>query len=1290
MLTYLACASTRSAPRERIADLLWSNSEPESAFQSIRQARATLKRLTGEELVGLSGSSLTLATSLQCDRDGFLSLLTAGRLAEAVALYRGAFCDGFAASGGDEFERWADVEREALRTRCAEAVSTLASTALANAHASEALALASRLSQLDPYNERHWRIRLETLLLKGDRFGLSVAVAECESWLQRESIEPSRALGTLLTRARRPGSDTGDHAAAVESVGLRADLIGREAQFAALLAGWKDAAKARTRCMVLIGGSGLGKTRLIRDFKERLVASNARVASVRALPADRDIQFAFVSRLAAALVHLRGAAALSERSASILVGLNPSLSVHYPSATAIVTPSTPVTCLEALDELIGVIAEESRLAIIVDDLHWSDPDSARLVASIAERHLDRRVLFVLAMRPREVDAPPMPRSAAPIAVDALSIEETEALLASIARLPDLDDRSPWATLHHSTGGNPLLVLESLRLAMDAETIAIQEGRWHILDRAAFAALLEEQSVITNRVSRLDSRSLHLARVLAAAGRPLPVHALVSTGRLSGIDSAAAVLHGLEMRDVSVHMSDGWSVAHDAVADALLGSASPGELQLARAHAAAALRKTEDPSSIRSALRLYASVGAWDECAATVVELAQPTEGDSRGRYARAIAAMSSLTDRTARRDVRKRLPLAFRYPLRRISVALVVALALAGGVVAARRMSRPRVAPTDAQLVFIAIRDDGRRSVSTVDLSLETWAPSDPIRVDVTPSPGPWPSESIRSTTLGAGNSPSAVEHLYADSGGVDVALWFPDGHEERVTSTRGDDVPDAWAPDRSSLVIESSRNGQRGHRALYVVDLRTRNVRRLTSGGTRDASDAWGSWSPDGARIAFLRSYYDLRPGDFCTVDADGNNEACQILPWRTASSINGWIDGTHVAVFTDSSGLRRTNIVNVLTGEVSPTSVSDESCSVSANGVWIACLRGRDAPIVSVAPVAAPRAARHVVLPLEVRWIDVAWRPDTSARRAISRVGIRSRETQIPVGVGTLLRAEAYASDGRPLELANPRWSVNDTTRGSISGEGVLVAKRPGPIIVRLSAGGWRSAELQLHAIGLEPAVAFRETWDDAFDKRWRLFGEPLPRVLLEDKRRAFWNRGDGDHFSGAYLLERVPAREGVWLETTLKTHITATQWQVIQIFLTEMDYHVLERWDHRTGMVPTLPSTCSFSYPAGEGYLATRAIGLGGDVSARLGYGVDSLARTAWYRVLIQAFPDGRCGVAINGAPVYLASRPARMPDSLAVVLQGNSVGAHVLVGELTVGRGVRTDIPWARLESSHQTH
>src|SRR5450830_663077 len=104
LLAYIVCCATRSAARDRLTELLWAASDPEGAFQSIRQARSSLKRLTGEELVPLDGTTLRLAPCVRSDRDEFRALLAQDSPAAAIGLYRGAFCETFAAPGAEEFE----------------------------------------------------------------------------------------------------------------------------------------------------------------------------------------------------------------------------------------------------------------------------------------------------------------------------------------------------------------------------------------------------------------------------------------------------------------------------------------------------------------------------------------------------------------------------------------------------------------------------------------------------------------------------------------------------------------------------------------------------------------------------------------------------------------------------------------------------------------------------------------------------------------------------------------------------------------------------------------------------------------------------------------------------------------------------------------------------------------------------------------------------------------------------------------------------------------------------------
>src|SRR5690349_19271106 len=116
LIAYLACAPERSVAREHFIDLLWGDVEPEAAKHALRQTLWYIRKRLGDRLLISGGDVLTLVRDIELDREAFLEAVTRGDAEEVVKLYTGDFFPGFAAPGGAEFERWADIERQRLRS----------------------------------------------------------------------------------------------------------------------------------------------------------------------------------------------------------------------------------------------------------------------------------------------------------------------------------------------------------------------------------------------------------------------------------------------------------------------------------------------------------------------------------------------------------------------------------------------------------------------------------------------------------------------------------------------------------------------------------------------------------------------------------------------------------------------------------------------------------------------------------------------------------------------------------------------------------------------------------------------------------------------------------------------------------------------------------------------------------------------------------------------------------------------------------------------------------------------
>jgi hypothetical protein len=148
-----------------------------------------------------------------------------------------------------------------------------------------------------------------------------------------------------------------------------------------------------------------------------------------------------------------------------------------------------------------------------------------------------------------------------------------------------------------------------------------------------------------------------------------------------------------------------------------------------------------------------------------------------------------------------------------------------------------------------------------------------------------------------------------------------------------------------------------------------------------------------------------------------------------------------------------------------------------------------------------------------------------------------------------------------------------------------------------------------------------------------------------------------------------------------------VASTHWQVLHLRLdADLDSAALARWDHSTAYLPGTDlaagesTVCLAAVPAGEGRDHSRLLALRTGVQGATVALPRANLEGRWYRVRIQVFADGRCGVAVDGRPVWVSGSAIRLNRPFHVVLQGNSAGTRMLVGPVEVWEGVRGDVDW----------
>ena len=167
LYAYLACVGGRVS-REQLADLLWSDLEPESARHALRQAIWTLKKRLGEDAIAADATDVRIGAPAHSDRQAFLEAVTRQDLATALDLYTGDCLPSFAIPGAGQFELWADLERRQLRSTFVRAADRVAREHISTGRFRDAVVVAKRVRDADPDSEAGWRLLLESLLAARD------------------------------------------------------------------------------------------------------------------------------------------------------------------------------------------------------------------------------------------------------------------------------------------------------------------------------------------------------------------------------------------------------------------------------------------------------------------------------------------------------------------------------------------------------------------------------------------------------------------------------------------------------------------------------------------------------------------------------------------------------------------------------------------------------------------------------------------------------------------------------------------------------------------------------------------------------------------------------------------------------------------------------------------------------------------------------------------------------------------------------------------------------------------
>ncbi|HKK93056.1 MAG TPA: BTAD domain-containing putative transcriptional regulator [Longimicrobiales bacterium] len=122
LLAYLALTA-RPIERDELATLFWPGSDPTRRRHSLRQALSRIRSAVPDEVFETDGRTVSIdSMQVETDRDEFLEALSAGRVSDAVALWRGVLLEGFRREGAWELGEFLERERTRMQNALVQAV----------------------------------------------------------------------------------------------------------------------------------------------------------------------------------------------------------------------------------------------------------------------------------------------------------------------------------------------------------------------------------------------------------------------------------------------------------------------------------------------------------------------------------------------------------------------------------------------------------------------------------------------------------------------------------------------------------------------------------------------------------------------------------------------------------------------------------------------------------------------------------------------------------------------------------------------------------------------------------------------------------------------------------------------------------------------------------------------------------------------------------------------------------------------------------------------------------------
>lgn len=384
-------AVNKSASRDELSALLWSDMEENNAKKNLRNALYKLKEcFMKEDILHFSNNSIISISpeiKIETDVDKFLK----NKL--EIDVYTGDFLNDFNVKNAEKFERWIYDRREYLKGIYLKRLNERIKIEKSKENYIDIEKYCKLIIKNDEFNEEAYKDLISCYKEQGKFVSAIKAYDEISDILNKElSITPNIEIEKIFSNILKDISKRNSKEKA------RDFFYGRRKELKIIENSYKNFSEDKESKSILIEGEmGIGKTKLKNKFIESILNDNIYIVETNCYQFEDEYVLKPWKKCISDLFRMAQSENIevSKFSQDVLDKFIPKVTFEINEQSNLLKQDVLVDLIEEVFEIIG---NKKKILIVFEDIQWMDSVSMALLTSIICNLKQKNIMFVLTSR----------------------------------------------------------------------------------------------------------------------------------------------------------------------------------------------------------------------------------------------------------------------------------------------------------------------------------------------------------------------------------------------------------------------------------------------------------------------------------------------------------------------------------------------------------------------------------------------------------------------------------------------------------------------------------------------------------------------------------------------------------------------------------------------------------------------------------------------------------------------------------------------------------------------------